>query len=205
MCGDIALPLSIIYPMNSMSHEIYYLRLKQEETDFLNGSTSLFHYTSFGVALQILINNTLKFGLISQMRDPFEYLISDGSYTHWGDKPIETTVYEHQNKKTEFRNEFIAKAKSISFSTNATFIEEKMILSDPNDHLSPDYGYLKHRMWEIYGDSHKGVCLVFDELKIKQLARELKLHTQPVGYTRGEKRALLSDSSSLNHNILLGS
>ena len=114
----------------------------------------LYHYTSMDTAINyILINKTLRFNPLANVNDPME---SDPNY--WAFRNSENSSQKNTIRDRLF-DHFKNRTKVVCFSRD-----------DQGDWGSPEFspsdfcarGHSKPRMWATYGDSHQGVCLIFD-------------------------------------------
>ena len=114
-------------------------------TNFLDSETAMEY---------ILNNKTLKFGLLKNTNDPYEYK----------KKSIITCTVESEKEK-DFKNnsieDIIQNTLFLSFSTN--LIDDSNLIRK---------GYEKSRMWSQYGENHEGICLVFSKESLLEIIKK---------------------------------
>lgn len=125
--------------------------------DFLidiSSKDALFHYTRRDVVFEeILHNNYFLLSTFKNTNDPLEYK----------DRLIDAVGWGWENKSDEIvfhitnMIDYIIKEKTHF----ASFCRNKF-----NNNEIESNGFLKPRMWSQYGESHKGLCLVFSKNKI---------------------------------------
>ena len=86
--------------------------MTEKLTNFLDSEDAIFHYTKRETAMEYILNNkTLKFGLLKNTNDPYEYK----------KKSIITCTVESEKEK-DFKNnsieDIIQNTLFLSFSTN---------------------------------------------------------------------------------------
>ncbi len=115
--------------------------------DLIKTNEVLFHYTKFETAKDYIIPKMqLKLSLLSQAGDPHEYKTKLINLMH-----RQSTKTNVTQTREEIREKFKKKLFFCSFcQSNNT--------SPPTK-----FGHLKSRMWQQYGDSHNGTCLVFSK------------------------------------------
>lgn len=120
-------------------------------TDFLNSEDAIFHYTKRETAMEYILNNkTLKFGLLKNTNDPYEY------------KKRNTVICQIATNEL----------KEISNSLDDTILNTPFLSFCTNSKIQK--GYIRPRMWSQYGQNQAGICLVFSKkLLIKTIKKEL--------------------------------
>ena len=118
---------------------------------------SLFHYTSLATFIEyILPSKKLKFSKIKNSRDPYEYQSFDHRYLDEDSLSNDTIFLEFLQCVKNFKLD----SQFLCFSLPDTV----------NIGKEPSYlrfGYDRPKLWESYGDKHKGVCIGFDKSKIE--------------------------------------
>ena len=143
--------------------------MTEKLTNFLDSDDAIFHYTKRETAMEYILNNkTLKFGLLKNTNDPYEYK-----------KSIITCTVESEKEK-DFKNnsteDIIQNTLFLSFSTN--LIDDSNLIRK---------GYEKSRMWSQYGENHEGICLVFSkesllEIIKKELSENYIIYYEKINY-----------------------
>lgn len=106
------------------------------------------HYTKREVAIEkIIASKTLRFNEIKNTNDPWDYKKNITPSLKKDNDLIKAIV---NSSETQFKSE---KVKSISFTRDST----------------KPRCFENVLMWAHYAENHKGVCLVFDEQKLKWL------------------------------------
>lgn len=141
-------------------------------TNFLDSNDAIFHYTKRETAMEYILNNkTLKFGLLKNTNDPYEYKKKS---------IITCTVESEKEKEKDFKNnsieDIIQNTLFLSFSTN--LIDDSNLIRK---------GYEKSRMWSQYGENHEGICLVFSkesllEIIKKELSENYIIYYEKINY-----------------------
>lgn len=131
--------------------------------------TVLCHYTTAAVAFEeILRTNLLMFSPFETMRDPLEAQPWNfgAAFFNTGD----ASAGGQLERFTSFSGEMTKlkkQTKLIAFTRDA----EEYAVNDLRDELF-SRGWSRARMWEQYGDGHRGVCFVFDEEKLRGAFRQ---------------------------------
>jgi len=109
----------------------------------------LYHYTSLETFEDyILPSNTLRLSTLENLNDPKEAKFSSS----WSGTLNEES---HKELKVKIEDFHANQIKVACFSRDNSNIEIQFDRSFP--------GYAKPSMWAHYGDSHKGVCLMFNK------------------------------------------
>ena len=127
--------------------------------DFLiniSSDDALFHYTGRAIVFEeILHKNCFLLFTFKNTNDPLEYKDRLIDAVGWGwENKSDNIVFEITNTI-----DFIIKEKTHF----ASFCKNKF-----NNDTLESHGFLKPRMWSQYGESHKGLCLVFSKNKVIQ-------------------------------------
>ena len=131
-----------------------------KETDMI------FHYSKTSVAIEnILFEKKLRMTSRKKSIDPIENRpsqISDAiaAYPENIDKLEKDTEKDAKKIKNNIKHR-IDNARQVCFCMNNKNIQSK-----------EDYGFIRPRMWDQYGDSYKGVCLAFSK---KELLKNEKI------------------------------
>ena len=138
-----------------------------------------FHYTTADTAFRhILPSGTLRLGPYTTMRDPLEakaWHLAGAGFVEPGSNIDAEFVASY-----ELAQRAKQRSKLLSLSVDAPYAE---------DDAPFGRGYALASMWELYGDAHAGVCLVFDRETLTRsfdigLAPIGRAFHQPVRYTR---------------------
>lgn len=127
--------------------------------NILTEENSVFHYTKMNTALEkILFYKSLKFTKRQYSNDPIENVkprVSTGVIVST-DLNIEE-IFQRNRGNLDFALERFKhlheETKQICFCTNTTLIDRLR--------NSGEYGFIKPRMWDQYGENYSGVCLSF--------------------------------------------
>lgn len=130
-----------------------------------------FHYTKADTAFAaIMPDKTLRLSPYNLMDDPFEsqaWMIGGTGYVGEDDDLTQDWV-----DRFDLINKAKAATKVLSLSVDADGYEGGL------DRFGR--GYARASMWQLYAESHAGVCLAFDR---EALTRELVSQLQPLGRT----------------------
>ena len=126
----------------------------------LNLESTIFHYTSSYVGLEYILNSgLLRLSKLQNTNDPLEYKNLFIIATFWGDMTddLKSRLYKATKdfdltRRTQYH--------VVSFTQNND--DSNSLQSDSPDNL----GCSRSRMWSQYGDSHKGIALVFNKNKL---------------------------------------
>ena len=142
-------------------------------------NTMLFHYTTAETAFEHIVpTGQLRLGRYEAMRDPME--AKEWRFT-----------FEFEGGGTG-GPPFAAIEPGLLKALNAVRMRTRL-LSMTQDakgyrpHAEQPFGrgYARPRMWEHYGDVHRGLCLCFDRAAFVAAADEVATAVSPVRYTRG--------------------
>lgn len=132
--------------------------------DFLKSKDLLYHYTKSSTALEhILYENRLKFSTVLNSIDPIErerfnlgreYIGIDSSNNIFSETQKDALFVEKEI------DNLLDQIKIICFCENK--IPRKNGIGK-RDFKLDNYGFLKPRMWDQYGEKYKGVCLAFSK------------------------------------------
>lgn len=148
--------------------------------DVTDHNKYLYHYTSAQIAIDyILKERTLRLGSYASTNDPKErksWLFDFGT-----NEGRDLGVYNRDEQSAWLSGEFKSKTLMACFSRDSESLSGIHI----NDIFKR--GFCKPRMWAQYGDSHRGVCLVFDRERLErqidlQLADKYVVMHGPVKY-----------------------
>jgi hypothetical protein len=160
--------------------------LKSKRFSIEARSRPLFHYTTAATALDYILRDaTLRLSPPSRMNDPFE---SDPHLVNLRgdlgeDRPDVMQVIQDASQLLRERCRLTCLA-----------------LSGPHEWSSLigyGDGYTRARMWTQYADGHRGVCLAFDQDRLREAVREtakakgLTLYEAPIRYLAQDERSIL--------------
>jgi hypothetical protein len=145
-----------------------------------------YHYTTRDAAFEhILPRRELRFSPYSSMRDPLENKAWGFTGSAWSDPDPDVTNKAYMTFHRRV-NEIRASAKLLSLTLASP---ESAIGNDEEE----EEGWSLARMWEQYGETHRGVCLVFKrDVLIKAITASLRAqglacpYNKPVRYSRAE-------------------
>jgi Protein of unknown function (DUF2971) len=161
-------------------------KLKSNRFAVESRSRPLFHYTPAATALDYILRDaSLRLSPPSRMNDPFE---SDPHLVNLrgdlgDDRPDAVQMIEDASQLLRERCRLTCLA-----------------LSGPNEWSSLigyGDGYTRARMWTQYADGHRGVCLAFDQNRLREAVRAtaekkgLKLYEAPIRYLARDERSIL--------------
>lgn len=129
----------------------------------------IYHYTSMETAINYIIaSNKIRLSSLENTNDPEEVerlksIALNGSKGH-GKEDMEMLMYsKHILSKFFLSASFsLDKPYAVPCNTKNYF--------DIQDHVTR--GYLFPRMWALYGDNHKGICLCFNRQKLEEIAKK---------------------------------
>jgi hypothetical protein len=171
----------------SMSEQMAFVtsKLKSDRFSVEARSRPIFHYTTSATALDYILRDArLRLSPPSRMNDPFEsdpHLVSLRG--DLGDPNDAMRVMQNASQLLRERCRLTCLA-----------------LSGPNEWSSlMGYGdgYTRARMWTQYADGHRGVCLAFDQERLREAVRAaaeclgLRLYEAPVHYLAQDERSIL--------------
>lgn len=121
---------------------------------------TLFHYCKTSVVIEnILFEKQLRLTSRKKSIDPIENIlpqISDAIAAYPEDiKRLEKSTQKDAEKIEQNIKSRINNIRQVCFCIN----NEKVVSKE-------DYGFLKPRMWDQYGENYKGVCLVFSKKEL---------------------------------------
>lgn len=125
--------------------------------DVVKARDTIFHYTKTAIAVEkIILTEKLKLSLIEDSKDPIEEE-SIKYLQRYEREPVPfwevSQIYDVENAR-RYITKNAMKAKHLCFCTNKYQTDRRMV------NTINDYGYLKQRMWDQYGEQYAGVCLV---------------------------------------------
>lgn len=128
----------------------------------------IYHYTCREIAIEILKSGRLKFGQLENTKDPYETMMK----TVW--------VFSHsdgfQNITSDFANALEDIKKDIyvlCFSIDRRDLKPDNRFYDDDGEIQIRMGPTIPSVWAHYTDKHKGVCLMFDKIKLVQSIKAL--------------------------------
>lgn len=152
--------------------------IEREFKEFLTNDNALYHYTKLDTAFNYILKEMkLKFSKLSDFSDPMESIYRTLNGNFWEDSDDTLNNFFIVNSSVK---EMIARAYVLCFCSNQQIISNKpgniysyltaleSINDDHKDYFSPIFGYEKNRMWDMYADKYKGVCLIFDKSMLKE-------------------------------------
>ncbi len=160
--------------------------LKSKRFSIEARSRPLFHYTTAATALDYILRDaTLRLSPPSRMNDPFE------SDPH---------LVNLRGDLGEERPDVMQVIQDASQLLRERCRLTCLALSGPNEWSSLigyGDGYTRARMWTQYADGHRGVCLAFDQDRLREAVRAaaetkgLKLYEAPIRYLAQDERSIL--------------
>lgn len=123
---------------------------------YFNDDT-LFHYTNYLSGLLITSSKKIRFSQRKKSKDPVESLKIIPHSLSFSSSDEESLQID------KLTDSIVSEVEKIIYdSENHT----KQICFCKNDFENDDFGFLKPRMWNQYGDNYKGVNLVFSKQKL---------------------------------------
>ena len=137
-----------------------------EIAEIFKKADTLFHYCKTSVAIEnILFEKKLRLTSRKKSIDPIENIhpqISDAIAAYPEDiERLEKSTQKDAEKIEQNLKSRINNIRQVCFCINNEKVESK-----------EDYGFIKPRMWDQYGENYKGVCLVFSK---KELLKNEKI------------------------------
>jgi len=126
----------------------------------MNNIKYLYHYTKLSTGLEYILSDMkLKMSSMKELSDPYE------------NQKLYPRLYKSSNLKSKDYNiegEFLF---DTSYKINKKIREKSKILCFTLNDISKDKniyneGFFKPRMWDQYGEKHKGFCFEFDKNKL---------------------------------------
>lgn len=143
-------------------------------------SDSIFHYTTRISGLRILGSGNILLSERKNSNDPIESLRPSYNLS-WSGSSDEHS--DHIRKETEgfVENIYQKILNQISSTRQLCFCQNKLY----DDGSIKEFGFLKPRMWDNYGEKYMGVCLVFSKSKLVETIQKHELHIikSDVSYT----------------------
>ncbi len=172
----------------SMSEQMAFVvgSLKAKRFSIEARSRPLFHYTSAATALDYVLRDaTLRLSPPSRMNDPFE-----------SDPHLVNLRGDLGDERPDVMHVIQDASQLLRERCRLTCLA----LSGPNEWSSLigyGDGYTRARMWTQYADGHRGVCLAFDQDRLREAIRAtaetkgLKLYEAPIRYLAQDERSIL--------------
>ncbi|MGV8946402.1 MAG: DUF2971 domain-containing protein [Lutibacter sp.] len=154
----------------------------------------LFHYCKTSVAIEnILFEKRLRLTSRNKSIDPIEKTkpqisFAIAAYPEDVEK-LEKSTQEVVEKIEQNIKSLIDNTKQVCFCMNNEKIES-----------DEDFGFIKPRMWDQYGDGYKGVCLAFSKKELLKLNNKKKIKKNKVNYLK--YKDLKNQYIEIDHNIL---
>lgn len=135
------------------------VKRKNEKLDWLAKPCSdlVFHYTTYTTALEkILRYGKIRFGELGNSPDPYEQCVWNFGRLYDGGSEEE---YRKADKEVDSSIERIHKRTGFFCTAN----DELNLDNSPHD----GRGYMRFTLWDRYADKQKGICFVFDKIKLQ--------------------------------------
>lgn len=165
--------------------------------EFLRSQDIIYHYTKISTAVEhILYENRLKFSSVLNSIDPIErerFNLGRESISDNTSSNIFLEAEEDAQAVEQKIEELLEQIKIICFCENSNL---EKIENGYKPFAKDNYGFLKPRMWDQYGDKYKGVCLALSKKTI--LENSNIDFSQKVRYVDYEKIALNFSHINLN-------
>lgn len=147
----------------------------EEDISRASRPSPLFHYTSASIALDhILMDARLRLGPPTRLNDPYE----SGLVPLFVE--IDVPRGEHKRPDPEETRERVAHESEVYWEANRLLRSRCRVLcltiSTRYDSFTEQgfgNGYVRPRMWAQYADNHTGVCLAFDQERLRDSALRL--------------------------------
>ena len=145
--------------------------------DIFKKTDTLFHYCKTSVAIEnILFEKQLRLTSRNKSIDPIEKTKPQLSKSiAYNIDKLEEKTNKHAKKILENINYLIENTKQVCFCMN-----------NENIKYDEDFGFIRPRMWDQYGDNYKGVCLAFSKKDIINLNEKKIRKKNKVKYLKYE-------------------
>ncbi|MBN2625224.1 MAG: DUF2971 domain-containing protein [Spirochaetales bacterium] len=134
---------------------------------FRDGS-SIFHYTTNETAINYLLpDHSIKFSMLENTNDPYEYKFTLTNGRGWGETSEDTFAKWREATPVfdRYRRRLI-KVACFCTTDTSSFTEEI------EHEEAINYGCCKPRMWAQYGENNYGVCIVFNKERLTDIIKE---------------------------------
>ena len=125
----------------------------------------IYHYTNYNVAIENILNtNTLLFNKVKKMNDPLEF----ENFIHaasWNDEIQKDEMFKLLRIGKESNNIVKNKMKICCFCIDTDISEYIDYVHCINK------GYSRSRMWSQYANGHRGVCFIFNRIKLIEILK----------------------------------
>lgn len=143
--------------------------------DIQENQDIIYHYTSYSIGIEnILGDHSLKLTSLCNTHDPLEFT----NFQHGIFAPAtQEDKFQRCFEMHSEINEYIKNnCKMMCFSIDYKYNEINNL--DPFFHK----GFAKSRMWSQYGESHKGMCFIFDRKRLmSNLQNDVESIQVPIG------------------------
>lgn len=153
---------------------------------FLGDEDIIYHYTKVSTAVEhILYENRLKFSSVLNSIDQIErerFNLGRESTSNNNSRNIFSETEEDAKAVEEKIENLLEQIKIICFCENSKL---EKIGNGFKPFTKDNYGFLKPRMWDQYGDKYKGVCLALSKKEIlKNSNIDFSQKVKYVGYDK---------------------
>jgi len=187
---------------------------KVRDNNIFVSPNSLFHFTRIDSSLNIVKTDKLNLKKITELKDPYEQNLKSAfaNASYWDDG--KTNYMKKYEEFYLYLESASSVYKSTSFCSNELYIDGfnstllNVIGNEYSKNLDlpfkPDFMnkpfpcILKNKMWELYTDNHQGVCLIFDQTKLKEQNQNVDLIFGLIDYRSNIKLSLSNASVDLN-------
>ena len=130
---------------------------------------TMYKYTSFKNAFNILTSNKIYFAKLSQFNDPFERLMTLDSYTPEGRRTLIENIEKYMIERwpdtdmvmtEEQKQEFVDNPSKVDMFNHAVI--DTFFKKDSTGFCCLTDTYESLPMWAHYANNHTGCCLIFD-------------------------------------------
>ena len=132
---------------------------------FLQRDDLLFHFTSSETAIKhILFEKQLKLNSLANMNDPWE----NKNFEHYY-KNLDVEKFPEIFQKEKEIHKIKSHSKIACFCTNEAPKIVELTENQKVIEIEDKYSRLafeRSRMWNQYADNHKGVCIIFSQIKL---------------------------------------
>lgn len=153
----------------------------------------LFHYTSLETFMKyILPTKLLKLSKIKDSRDPYEY------------HAFKVFLMEDDMQNDKSFNEFLEAVKNLKL--NSQYLCLCMPDCKTIDFESyTRWGYERPKLWESYGDNHRGICIALqrDKLLVEFRNNKMNLQSGKLAHKEILYKDIVYSSSILKSNSLI--
>lgn len=151
-------------------------RLWVNEEDVLSFPV-IFKYYNKEIGLSALKESTLQFSHPSRFNDPFDCNVNLFEFTEEDTQAFCNYIFEKSVKGDEEREQLFYKNYQELVRTDFKRVMERLIERENSDRGISCFSKISNNllMWAHYASNHKGICIGYDILKLRNFMRENKI------------------------------